>query len=102
MFPHSDTLLFHNKLFVGSGLGVEVSKSSSITAQRHQIDKPEQVWDGMTQSLAGANYAVAMALGHDGIAEYIGPTPKTNEQNKLLRLSRARFAGCMIACIAPL
>lgn len=93
VFPHSDTLLFHNKLFVGSGLGVEVSKSSSITAQRHQIDKPEQVWDGMTQSLAGANYTVAMALGHDGIAEYnwADPENKRAEQTVEIESSKVRW-----------
>ena len=71
-FPHSDTLYFHDKLFVGDRDGLYKASKMCRTA--------EKIWDGSALNLAGRNWSVAVAAGTDGLFE--APFERGQSQRK--------------------
>lgn len=82
-FPHSDTLIYYDRLFVAGKEGIAVRRRYGT--QYAINDNIEKLWDSPVLSMAGSHLALALATGQDGVYEYsLDSQIEKNEPRNLL------------------
>ncbi len=85
-FPHSDTNIHWNKLYVGSRSGIREA-ACNLSSQYPISKKSKVVSDIPVLGLSAANQILAIAAGDEGLFEYNFGSGEANQENKLtLRL----------------
>ena len=74
-FPHSDSAIYLNRMFVGSISGIEFGSTDEVLSG-NLIGK---VWDGPALQIAAGSSRLAIAAGEEGAWQtYIAPAPSDN------------------------